>query len=312
MANIAYEVLTARVIEYLEKGNTFPWRKTWSIGNVDNLQYNLITHKKPYSGINAIMTTLQCFPSRFWLTFKQAQAKGLQLTKGSKGTPIVYWLIKDKPTGVNPDGSVATKKTFTPFYSTIFNLSQFKDWESVKTPDTGKPEAAPKVVDLLEAGESVLKGYKNAPATSYGHDRACYSPALDKVMMPSINQFESAEEYYSTHFHEFIHSTGHEKKLARKGIIAMDGFGSKTYSFEELIAEIGASILCNYSGINSEKVLDNSAAYVMNWISVLKKDVSLLPKAAAAAQKAANLILGFNPNDMEEEPESDSEVVTEA
>lgn len=310
MSDKVYEVLTNRVIEIMESGMSFPWRKTWSIGNSENVQKSLITGK-PYSGMNAIMTSLQCFPSCYWLSFKQAQEKKLHLTKGSKGTPIIYWLIKDKSDGLKANGTPKVKKVFIPRYYTIFNLSQFENWESVKTPDSDKPVTAPKVVDCIEQADAVLKGYQNAPVTSYGHDRACYSPAMDKVMMPSINQFENAEEYYSTHFHEFVHSTGHEKKLARKGIIAMDGFGSKTYSFEELIAEIGASILCNHAGINSEKVLDNSAAYIINWISVLKKDVSLLPKAAFAAQKAANLILGIAPKEFKEEPENDSEISTE-
>ncbi|MFD6508704.1 zincin-like metallopeptidase domain-containing protein [Bacillus sp. NPDC060175] len=49
---------------------------------------------------------------------------------------------------------------------------------------------------------------------------------------------------YSTLFHEFIHSTGHSSRLKRDGITsATVNFGSEEYSEEELVAEIGASML---------------------------------------------------------------------
>jgi antirestriction protein ArdC len=44
-------------------------------------------------------------------------------------------------------------------------------------------------------------------------------------------------------FHELVHSSGHQDRLHRPGIVDEVKFGSKNYSFEELIAEMGASFL---------------------------------------------------------------------
>lgn len=46
-------------------------------------------------------------------------------------------------------------------------------------------------------------------------NRAFYSPALDFVNMPAIAQFDTAEDYYATFFHELTHATGHASRLGR-------------------------------------------------------------------------------------------------
>lgn len=80
----------------------------------------------------------------------------------------------------------------------------------------------------------------------------------------------------------------------------MAAYGSEIYSREELIAEIGAAMLCGVSGIVQD-TLDNSAAYIASWLRRLKKDSRLIVYAAAAAQKAVDYIQGITFNDMGEE-----------
>jgi antirestriction protein ArdC len=91
------------------------------------------------------------------------------------------------------------------------------------------------------------------------------------------------------------HSTGHESRLNRKGVAGSDGewsaFGSTPYAREELVAEMGAAFLSGHAGI-VERTLDNSAAYLQSWLARLKEDARLIVQAAAAAQKAADFILG--------------------
>jgi antirestriction protein ArdC len=65
---------------------------------------------------------------------------------------------------------------------------------------------------------------------------------------------------------------------------------AQPYSREELIAEMGAAMLCGISGI--ETTVENSAAYLQSWINRLRGDSRLLISAASAAQKAADYILG--------------------
>ena len=102
----------------------------------------------------------------------------------------------------------------------------------------------------------------------------------------NINDVDSAEEYYSTLFHELVHSTGSKSRLNRE----MGGkFGSKSYAREELVAEIGSAILCSMLNI-SEKTFDNSSAYIQSWLKALENDTHLILYASAKAEKAVQMI----------------------
>jgi len=109
--------------------------------------------------------------------------------------------------------------------------------------------------------------------------------------MPAKSLFNLAEEYYSTLFHELTHSTGHSTRVGREGIEDIAAFGSESYSKEELIAEMGAAMLCGVTGI-SPATIPNSAAYLQGWINRLRGDSKLLVSAASQAQKAADYIQG--------------------
>ncbi len=107
--------------------------------------------------------------------------------------------------------------------------------------------------------------------------------------MPARSRFVDAPHYYSTLFHELVHSTGHESRLNRTFGAR---FGDELYSKEELVAEMGAAFLCAIAGIANEHTDRNTTAYIQNWISKLEEDNRLIVHAAANAQKAVDLILG--------------------
>jgi antirestriction protein ArdC len=111
------------------------------------------------------------------------------------------------------------------------------------------------------------------------------------VFIPKPGQFDSEAGYYSVLFHELIHATGHQSRLARKGITETARFGSEPYSKEELIAEIGAAFLCGHCQI-AEMTVQNSAGYIQNWLEQLRNDRRLVVQAAAQAQRACDFILG--------------------
>ena len=100
------------------------------------------------------------------------------------------------------------------------------------------------------------------------------------VRVPMLDQFTSAEAYYSTLYHELVHSTGHESRLDR---LEGTGFGTGPYAKEELVAEMGAAMLCGMAGIEN---LDQSAAYIANWLEPLRNDKKFVVSAAGMAQKA--------------------------
>ena len=120
-------------------------------------------------------------------------------------------------------------------------------------------------------------------------DRAYYSPALDTIVVPEISQFTDIAEFYSTAYHEAVHSTGHVSRLNR--ITDVANFGSESYSKEELTAELGASYLVNAAGLETTSSFGNSAAYIKGWLSKLKDNKRLIVSAAGKAEKAVQLIL---------------------
>jgi len=269
-----YEIITNRILEQLEKG-VVPWQKPWKT----TMPRNLVSGK-PYRGINILLLSLQDHGSAYWATFKQIKQAGGSVAKGSKSTPVVYWNMKeveDKETG---------EKKEVPFmrYYRAFNLDQTEGIE--------KPEEEQNEVEPLEACENIVTGMPDKPAIFHnGMNRAYYSPVRDAIHLPLKSKFVSSGEYYSTLFHELIHSTGHSSRLNRKGITEMTSFGSEKYSKEELIAEIGSAFLCGQARIEN-KTINNSAAYVQSWLKELKSDKKLVVIAAAQAQKAVDWIYG--------------------
>ena len=85
------------------------------------------------------------------------------------------------------------------------------------------------------------------------------------MSVPPLDAYASREEYYSTLFHELVHSTGHGTRLKRQSLLQFTHFGDHEYSHEELVAEMGAAMLCGLTGI-APKTLENSARYVASWL----------------------------------------------
>ncbi|WP_415912724.1 ArdC family protein [Neptuniibacter sp. QD37_11] len=121
-------------------------------------------------------------------------------------------------------------------------------------------------------------------------DQAYYSPGPDHIVSPLPEQYKSREHYLQTVAHESMHWTGHPSRLERD----MTGrFGSESYAFEELVAEIGAAYFCSHNGVQS---FTQHAAYVESWLQVLKNDPQAIMKASKLAEKACDsLLMGVEP-----------------
>jgi antirestriction protein ArdC len=166
----------------------------------------------------------------------------------------------------------------------VFNVAQCEGLKNV-------PVHAETPMDLLVKPEAIVAAMPQRPDIKHGMALACYSPSADIVSMPDQTRFEKREGYYATLFHELIHSTGHPSRLNRPTLTESAGFGSNPYCKEELVAEMGAAFLSGHAGI-SEIILENSAAYVQNWLEQLRNDKKLIVQAAAQAQRATDFILG--------------------
>lgn len=270
MSEKIYEMITNRMIQLLEQG-VVPWRRPWRVGAAVNWKT-----QKPYRGIN----TLLLEPGEY-ATFKQVSEAGGSVKKGEKGNIVVFWTWLEK------EDEKTGEKGKIPFlrYYTVFEISkQCEGLQSKRNEQTFEH-------DPIEEAERICREYQDAPPVRFGSGRAFYRPSDDIVSVPPLCDYAKPEEYYSTLFHEHVHSTGHSKRLNRPGITEIAAFGDESYSKEELVAEIGAAMLCGVSGIDNS-TLDNSAAYVGSWLRKLKDDKRLIVQAAGQAQKAADYILG--------------------
>ena len=118
--------------------------------------------------------------------------------------------------------------------------------------------------------------------TIKGGDRAYYRASSDEIVVPKRYNFKNDESYISTYAHECINSTKHKKRLDRNNL---------SYAAEELVAELGAYLVCNRLHISNLDV-QNHAAYLEAWCPMLKSDPKILFKSLANASKAADMVIG--------------------
>lgn len=270
MNNKVYEMVTNKIIEKLENG-TVPWKKPFK----NSKAVNWFT-QKPYRGINQIL-----LDGGEYATFNQIKKAGGKVKKGEKSHIVVFWKmldIEDEETG--EEKTIPLLK-----YYRVFKVGEQTEGIEVKN-ELEEFEHEP-----VEEAQKIKDNYFNAPTFSSQSGGAWYKPFTDHINVPPKEEFENINQYYSTLFHEMVHSTGHDERLQRDGIVKFNGFGSQRYSKEELIAEIGASMLCGVAGIDNDTI-DNSASYINSWLNVLKGDEKLIVIASQQAQKASDHILG--------------------
>ena len=282
-----YEIITEKILALMDAGVN-PWRRPWQTGPRRAPQ-NLLS-RRPYRGVNVLLLGCSPYAAPYWLTFRQALAIGGNVKKGEKASIAVFWKMLDaKEEAERPDHR---KKIPMLRYYSVFNVEQC---EGIDYP---KPDLPTFAHDPIAEAEKIVAAMPTPPTiTNTDHERAYYRPSTDTVNVPPLVRFENAAEYYSTLFHELTHSTRHPSRLDRKAPDhdeeGPQGFGSKNYGREELVAEMGSAFLCGMAGIE-ESTLANAAAYLDGWRKVIKEDTRLVVMAAAAAQKAVDFITHAN------------------
>jgi antirestriction protein ArdC len=296
----ARDKVVASIIDALEAG-TVPWRKPWSSSGV--LPVNGRTGST-YSGLNTLVLWAsgamgeqgdraqaegrvgEPFTTNIWLGFRQAKDLGGVVKKGSKGTSIFFPVMRDVEVSDKSTGEKSMEKKRVGFGSvTVFNLDQISGLDNLR------PEASTKEPIGATEGEKILiDSYKDGPPIKNApQDGAYYVPSEDVVYLPNRDQFDSPEAYFETLAHEFVHSTGNEKRLDRSDLIGRYSGHRASRAEEELIADIGAGILSSMLGVNYDE--GQTAAYIASWLKALQDDKGMIIKAASAAQKAVDYIL---------------------
>lgn len=284
-----YAMVTEKILTMLENG-VVPWHKPWK-GFAGGAPSNIFS-KTEYRGINTFLLAMEAmvkgFNSPYWLTFKQLTKWGGRVQKGEKASQVVFWKeikvtetveMENLETGEMEMVDQESSRWIIRYYS-VFNTEQVDGLEdrvpTVEIDGNGN--------GIIPRCEAIVEGFKDAPPVTFGGARAFYRPSADTIKVPPIEAFENSEEFYSTLFHEFIHSTGHKSRCNRD----MKGFfGDEKYSKEELVAEMGACFLASLTGIEGA-THENSAGYIDHWMKEIRDDKKLVVSAAGLAQKAVD------------------------
>lgn len=280
-----YQEVTDKIICALEAG-TVPWQKPWSFGVP--AQNHFSGHV--YRGINALMLNYADFKTPYFGTFDQVVKAGGKIRKGSKSETVYFTdlliyrnqkRIREQEYKNLPKSEKEKCKVVKYLRAwAVFNMS---DVEGLPV----KPNGVVHNNNRIEACEAFLQGIPQKPKiTEIEQNRAYYQKAEDFIVMPTIGQFHTSEDFYATLFHELAHATGHPSRLNRDTLTAYAPFGSETYSKEELIAEITTCFACNTIGISTPKMETNSHAYIAGWLKELRNDKKMVWEASTAAQKA--------------------------
>lgn len=302
MAINVYEIVTQRILEQMEKG-VIPWRKPWKSQGLSELfpcyPYG---KKKPYDILNQMLLD---FEDGEYATYNQIKSMGGKIKKGEKAHLIVGWIFSkeerkdaDGNTLVDEDGNALTKDHYALRYYNVFNVwTQCEGIDKTREPIPVDEDEV--ILEPSEIAENIINNYvsnETLKFTPKKSDRAFYSPSEDKVVVPKMSQFSDISEYYSTSFHELTHSTMHKDRCnrqeERKGKNV--AFGSKEYSKEELVAEIGASALVNFCNLETSASFNNSVSYIEGWSKALKDQPKMIVYASAQAQKAIDYILQYS------------------
>lgn len=220
-----YREITDRIITQMEQG-IIPWRKPW-IARGQAISY---ATGKPYSLLNQMLLGR---PGEY-ATFRQIQQEGGYVRKGEKASMVVFWKVMEQA-----DKETGEQKTIPLLrYYSVFHIDQCEGLAARHS------QPLPQTASTDQNAETIISGYVQRSGVKVEHrqaDGAYYQPSTDRVVLPLLAQFAESAAYYSTAFHELVHSTGHSSRLDR--LTALARFGSDDYSKEELVAEIGAAAL---------------------------------------------------------------------
>jgi len=283
-------IVSKKILDALDKG-TIPWRREWLTE-----KYNAVSGRS-YTGVNLILLPAV----GGYLTVNQIKKLNAKIKKGSKPYLAVFWMkyYYRPETGERYTEKEIEKMQFESDYEKTVYLSGFltamvlryylvyhtSDIENLpdnlirkRTPlsDTPKERFSKMIDDITN--------YLNKNGIGFMHDekttRAYYSLTKDRIVLPPYKLFRSESSYLTALAHEVIHSTGHPKRLSRLKEVQEE----EKRAFEELVAEIGASMLCSLYGIKPD--WENIASYVESWAKIFKNKPMAIVKAANQSEKA--------------------------
>lgn len=277
-----YQEVTDAIISAFESG-VMPWRAGWDKAAC-GLPINPTTGRI-YRGINLLLLSLgqavKFGGDPRWCSYRQAQARGWQIRRGERGTTVVFYKKMLRTDVEKNDGPLRYYPLLRT--STVFNATQIDN-----VPEYVPPELRSVAWQAPDATDVIVRNSR--VDLRFGGAQPFFSPSTDHIQMPPVEAFESAEAYSKT----LVHELGHWAFAANRLDLSKGGrFGSSAYAAEELRVEISASMVCATLGI--DPLIQDTAAYVGNWLKSLRDDKREIFRAAADAQRVADYLLAFHP-----------------
>lgn len=289
-----YTRVTSRIVEELERG-VRPWMKPWNAEHAAGRITRPLRHNgQAYRGTNVLQLWMTAetagFISPFWLTFQQARELGGHVKKGEHGTPVVYASTFNKKEENEQGEEIEQEVAFLKEY-TVFCADQC---EGLPQHFYQLAEQPKEKLERIEHAEAFFAHTKAEIRT--GGNRAYYAMEPDYVQMPPFETFRDAESHAATLAHELTHWTRHPSRLDRE--FGRKKWGDEGYAMEELVAELASAFICADLAITPE-VREDHAAYIANWLTVLKDDKRAVFTAASHASKAVDYLHSLQPQTIE-------------
>lgn len=285
----ASEVITNEIIRIIERG-VLPWRKPWTAGGSPR---PLRVGGEPYQGVNNFLLTMRTLmaghSSPYWMTIPQANALDARIRKGEKSSLVVYYgqsRKQDADAREDEDRDADGTRVFR-FQKSyrVFNACQIEG-----LPDSFHPESEPAPAHSPAEPIPHMQAFFDAIDidTVFTGTEAYYLPPVDRVFMPSITRFEDPRRFYGVWAHELAHATKAPHRLNRN--YGLSRFGNTAYAREEIVAELTSCFLGQGLGFTAH-TLEMNAAYLYNWLRVLREDRHAIFKHAADAQRACDYLI---------------------
>lgn len=287
-----YEKVTKAILASMMAGE-IPWRKAWTVRKGGQHPFTNRFTGKPYSFLNTLLLQK---PGQ-WATFNQIKKAGGNVRKGSKSRMVVKWgdyiPEKDKEEARRLEAEGKSIDHLKKFYLKPYNVFHMDDVEGLEAvePEQMVSAAAEAPTDIADM---VARDYRYHEAVKVTEDASAdpaYLPDTDTVTIPPKDAFAYEEDWYASLFEQLVHSTAKESRCGRTKEIDLMKDGEGISVKEELIGEIGSSMILSVAGLEKKETHQQIAAECQRWVEEMNRDYRLIVNAASGAEKAAKLIL---------------------
>jgi antirestriction protein ArdC len=277
------ESLTQKFLTALES-DVCPWRRPWR-DFTPQLPVNFKS-KRQYSGMNAMLLMWSGLQSPQWGTLKAWQQS---MAVEPKSSPVEIFGMTQLPYKDARGKIKLDSNGHARYYSVMRCWEVYNAQQLVAQSEEAQAKLNRHLLVLnhepdFEPAERLISA--TGAMIDHRGNSAVYETETDQIIVPKREQFDSLSDYYETVFHELCHWSEQDQRVGTRN--------NSSYAFRELVAEMGACFMLLHIGVPcSEKMLQNSARYVRDWLKEMNNNPKYIFDAATQASKAAKFLLGF-------------------